>query len=454
MLSESMASACVTALHVMMAFLRRHRASSGALTSPFVLPSFLFCVLPWVWPTPIGLTAGVAAHVMWFLICEVMSPAIARPAPAVPRPASPPARIARPATPAKPLAASAKPAVPGFAATPVLAVLDEANEIKTLRLARPDGFEFTAGQFVAVRVQIDGKPHVRCYSISSAPHTRGYLEISVRKQGLVSGTLHATVRAGSSLTINRPAGQFVYPASDDRPIALIAGGIGITPLLSMLRHAVACDPVRPIVLVYSARTEHDVAFHNELRVLAERYPHVRVAITLSDANGDTRFRRGRVDAGLIRQYVASPAHTIFCLCGPPPMLDAMKTMLTGMNVPEAQIRYEQFDTAVAASLVNPAAAAAPRAATPRSNGASFHINFTTSGISATSLAGKTLLETAEAEGVSMLSSCRAGVCQACRTRVSSGTVDCRSDVLAPEDRAAGFVLPCVSWATSDCELEA
>jgi ferredoxin-NADP reductase len=453
-LTESMAAASVTALHVMMAFLRRHRDATRALTSPFVLPSFLFSALPWIWPTPIGLAAGVTVHVIWFVICEVMSPAIARPSVTPLRPSAPTARSARPLAPAKTLPAAPKSAPTAFATASVLAVLDEANEIKTLRLARPEGFEFTPGQFVAVRVQIDGKPHVRCYSISSAPHTRGYLEISVRKQGLVSGTLHATVRAGSSLTINRPTGQFVYPAGDDRPIALIAGGIGITPLLSMLRHAVACDPVRPIVLLYSARTEHDVAFHNELRVLAERYPHIRVAVTLSDAAGETRFRRGRVDASLIRQYVASPAHTIFCLCGPPPMLEAMKTMLKELNVPDAQVRYEQFDTAIAASLVNPAAAAAPRPATSRSNSGAFQVSFTTSGITATAAAGRTLLETAEAEGVSMLSSCRAGVCQACRTRVSSGTVDCRSDVLAPEDREAGFVLPCVSWAASDCELEA
>ena len=66
----------------------------------------------------------------------------------------------------------------------------------------------------------------------------------------------------------------------------------------------------------------------------------------------------------------------------------------------------------------------------------------------------TLLEAAEREGVRIASSCRAGVCQACRTRLAQGDADCRSSVLDPEDRAAGFILPCVSWATSDCVLEA
>jgi len=234
---------------------------------------------------------------------------------------------------------------------------------------------------------------------------------------------------------------------------LIAGGIGITPLLSMLRHAVACDPSRPVSLFYSARTERHLAFHNELRLLAERYPHVKVAITLSESNGDSRLRRGRVDATLVRQYVASPAHTIFCLCGPPAMLEAMRAMLKGVGVPDAQIRDEQFDTAAAASLVNPAPSTRQPAAARR-NGGSFLVNFSTSGRTATATAAQTLLETAEAEGVPIISSCRAGVCQACRTRISKGEADCHSDVLDPADRAEGFILPCVSWATSDCELEA
>jgi ferredoxin-NADP reductase len=334
-----------------------------------------------------------------------------------------------------------------------------------VRLARPEGFDFQPGQFVPVRVQIDGKPHVRCYSISSAPDTRGYLEISVRRQGLVSGTLHATMRPGATLAINRPAGQFVYPAGDDRPIALIAGGIGITPLLSMLRHAVASDPTRPVTLLYSARHEHDLAFLDELRVLAARHPQVKIAITLTQpvdaarADGERRWRTGRVDADLIRQYVPAPAHTVFCMCGPSPMMAAMSALLTQVGVPASQIRFEHFETAVAASLVNPAAEPERARPTPAAEEASdaadaFRVTFAESGRSTVATAAMTLLEAAEAEGVAIPSSCRSGVCQACRTRLKDGQADCRSDVLDPADRDAGYVLPCVTWATGDCVLEA
>jgi ferredoxin-NADP reductase len=338
--------------------------------------------------------------------------------------------------------------------TPVLAVIEEATGIITFRLARPGGFDFTAGQFVPVRVSIDGKPHVRCYSISSSPDVRAYLEISVRRQGLVSTTLHATLRSGSHLAIGRPAGRFVYPHGDDRPLALLAGGIGITPLLSMLRHAISSDPTRPISLLYSARSLEAVAFMSELKVIAERHPQVRVGLTLTDGTAQAPWRSGRIDAAMLRQYVKHPSHTVFCVCGPAAMMAAMDEMLRAEGVPAAQIRSEQFETAVAAALVN-AQSGAHASDAPRVSGGTngCSVTFSITGRSTTALSSQTLLEAAEAIGIDIPSSCRSGVCQACRTRLTEGDADCQSSVLDPADRDAGFVLPCVTWAKTDCVLE-
>ncbi|MEZ5319218.1 MAG: FAD-binding oxidoreductase, partial [Vicinamibacterales bacterium] len=195
-----------------------------------------------MFPSAAGVGAGLALHALWYAVCERMAPpplpaVAARPAAAV-RPAAgaagagaPPAVVARAGGPTK----AAKPR--GFVQVPVLAVVNESPDIRTFRLARPEGFEFVAGQFLPVRVRTDGTDHVRCYSLSSSPSTRGYLEISVKKQGLVSQMLHATLRPGALLWVKAPAGAFTYPAGDDRPLLLLAGGIGITPVLSMLRHA-------------------------------------------------------------------------------------------------------------------------------------------------------------------------------------------------------------------------
>ena len=101
--------------------------------------------------------------------------------------------------------------------------------------------------------------------------------------------------------IGKPAGQFVYPEGDDRPLALLAGGIGITPLLSMLRHAVLADPTRPVTLLYSARSRDDAAFVHELSVIGERHPQVRIALTFSGGTAPPPWRTGRIDAALLRQ---------------------------------------------------------------------------------------------------------------------------------------------------------
>ena len=403
-----------------------------------------------MWTSPIALFALAIAHIVWFTVCELLAPPAGRLSPA-PSTRSATAK----ADPQRPRADHApRPAVasgPGFISTPVLAVLEETNAIKTFRMARPDGFTFTAGQFLAVRVSVAGQPHVRCYSISSPPEAHGYLEISVRRQGLVSTTLHATVRSGSTIAIGRAAGQFVYPRGDDRPLALVAGGIGITPLLSMLRHAVLVDATRPIVLLYSARSPEDAAFVRELSLIAERHPQVRIGLTFSGGTAPPPWRTGHIDTALVRQHVPHPAHTIFCLCGPAAMMTAMDQLLRGEGVPPDQIRSERFETAVAAALVNTSAPAAQEQVASRDE---YRVTFTSTGRTARGAGSQTLLDVAELEGVPIASSCRSGVCLTCRTRLTEGDADCRSSMLDPDDRAAGFILPCVSWAMGDCVLEA
>lgn len=444
-------------MHLALAAVRRHRTRGAGVLSPFVLPSVALAVAPWIWPTPAGLAGGLGAHVLWFAICEWLAPPLAllQGRPSEPAAAPGAARAPRPAA-ADRATVPTPPRTPGFVTTPVLGVLDETPDVKTFRLARPPDFDFVAGQFVAVRVQVDGKPHVRCYSISSPPDVRGYLEISVRRQGLVSTTLHATLRAGSMLAINRPAGQFIYPAQDDRPLALIAGGIGITPLIAMLRHAVASDPTRPVVLLYSARDERDLAFLDDLRLIARRHTQVHVAATLTRPSSASHWRCGRIDIEMVRQHVPHVRDTVFCICGPAQMIAGVEQMLAETGVPRGQIRSERFETAVAASsLTAPATeGASPAAAASDTATAAFRVTFAVTGTSGVASTSSTLLEAAEASGVVIGSSCRSGVCQACRTRLLDGDADCRSDVLDPEDRASGFILPCVSWATRDCVLEA
>ncbi|HQR46784.1 MAG TPA: FAD-binding oxidoreductase, partial [Thermoanaerobaculia bacterium] len=307
--ASSAVLAAASTFHVVLAMLRRHRSWPRRF-SPYAVPGFLLALLPWIFPTLPALGAAAVVHLLWFAACERAFP--------------PPAPLA-----------------PGWVETKVLAVEDQTGEIRTFRLRRPKGFDFKPGQFLSVQVPVDGKPLVRCYSICSAPENRGILEISVKRQGLVSGTLHDALRPGSCLCVRKPAGPFVYPAGDSRPLVLLAGGVGITPLISMLRHAAAADPGRRVTLVLSVRSVDDVPFREELAGFAARHPQCRVVIAVTRGAAGPGMYAGRVDGELIRRLTGIPAGAVYCLCGPLPMIDGMKALLASLGVPAAQVPEER-----------------------------------------------------------------------------------------------------------------
>jgi len=280
---------------------------------------------------------------------------------------------------------------------------------------------------------------------------RGYVEISVKRQGLVSNALHVTARPGALLSVRSPNGAFKYPSGDARPTVLFASGVGITPLISMLRHAIHTEPSRPVTLLYSARTEADFAFRDELAALTKRHPQFRVYLASSRSSSPDIYP-GRIDEALIRATVPDIAHSICLICGPGQMIDLMKTMLPALGVPADQIRHEVFEAAVAASAAKEEPAAGPTEARRPARGR-LDVRCTRSGKSMPIAPGQTLLEAAEAAGISVESLCRAGICGTCRTRVTEGDVECSSDALSTEERATGFVLACVATAQSNCTID-
>ncbi len=449
--------AAVSTVHIALALIRKHRSAIKSRGLILGAISAFFAISAWIWTSPRDLAIGVGAHLVWFAASGALGgrrpPVTAKPAARAAIGPSPAA--ARAGTPAAP------PKQRGFVPTPILAVFDETPDIRTFRMARPEGYDFRAGQFITVQVQLDGRPITRCYSISSGPEARGYLEISVKRQGAVSSTLHSTIRPGSTLSVRPPAGAFVYPKGDDRPLVLVSGGVGCTPMISMLRHAVACEPSRPVVYLFSAKTEKDIAFRQELALVARRHPQVRIVIALTQAAAGPQFYAGRIDEKLVRQVVPDLLQSLFYICGPQAMIEGTKALLARVGVPPAQVRSEAFEAAVAGarapvlepepeseSLVAVAAIARPgRRGAPR-------VQLTLSGKTAMAAGGQTLLEAAEAVSVEIPNSCRAGVCGTCKTRLVSGDVECTADAMEDSDREQGYVFPCVAWAKGDCVLEA
>jgi len=394
----------------MLALLRKHRSAPRRF-SAVVVPGFLLVALPWVFPAPAALAAFLAGHLLWFAACERFFP--------------PP-----------------DPVPPGYTEAEVLGVADQTGDIRTFRLRRPKGFDFKPGQFLTVQIRVDGNAMIRCYSICSAPEARDVLEISVKRQGVVSTALHKTLMKGSILLVRPPGGPFVYPANDGRPLVLLAGGVGITPLISMLRHAVVADPGRDVALVLSVKALEDVPFRAELAEIAAKHPRARVVFAVTRGAAGPGMHAGRVDAGLIAQITQGPTKAVYCICGPLPMIDGMKRLLASLGVPEEQVRAEAFQAAVDAATGG-AGATEP-----------VNLRLEKTGRTVRVPPGRSILEAAESAGAEIPFSCRSGVCRSCRTRLLSGDVDCEAPALDRQDRDGGYIYPCVAWAKKDCKIEA
>ena len=237
----------------------------------------------------------------------------------------------------------------------------------------------------------------------------------------------------------------VYPEGDDRALVLVAGGVGITPMMSVIRYLTDRGWPGTIHLLYAVRTGADVIFADELRALAARFANLRVCITVSGDDPSWTGDRGRLTPALIAREVPDLTGLPVLLCGPDPMMTAARAMFVALGVPDAAIHDEAFvspsDDATAAQAVAPDAPAT--------------FEFKRAGRRIALPMATTLLDAAEAAGVDLPSECRSGVCGQCKTRVLSGpTVGGTGGPLSAAEHARGLVLACQAQPRGDVVIDA
>jgi glycine betaine catabolism B len=222
---------------------------------------------------------------------------------------------------------------------------------------------------------------------------------------------------------------------------------------------VATEPSRRMTLLYSVKTEEEIAFRDELDSLVAMYPNVRLALTVTGATS-SKWRVGRIDSAMIRQEVPDPADASYMICGPLEMISEVREGLEAAGVAPSQIHSEVFQQAAASGAKpSPIGLAASNGHDSDSSAASGGGVFpllvlTRSHREVRVPAGQTLLEAAEGVGTMIPFICRAGVCGTCKTRLIKGDAKCSSDTLDDGERDEGYVLPCVTWALGDCTLDA
>lgn len=306
-------------------------------------------------------------------------------------------------------------------------VEQESRDIRSFYLQPADGsaITFAPGQHIPLRLPLDAQSTViRTYSLSSAP-SDGYLRISVKQQGAASRYLHEQVGVGDVLHVRQPMGSFKLDSSSERPLVLIAAGVGITPLLAMLREQLALSAMRPIYLFQGARSLAELPFGQELSALQQQAGgrlHLYRALSQPEAQavlGQGFEMAGRLGIEQIKARLALDDYD-FYVCGPASFTQDIYDGLRRLSVADARIHAEAFgpstltrnDDGAQPALQQPPAATQP-----------VPVHFAGSAKEARWAPGSgSLLELAERRGLTPEFSCRGGSCGTCKTRIVSGQV--------------------------------
>ncbi len=342
----------------------------------------------------------------------------------------------------------------------VARIFQETPDVKTYRLMNPLSgvlpFDFLPGQFLTLTVLTDNKPVRRAYTIASSPTQHDYVEVTVKHEagGVVSGHLHDRVHEGDLLDCSGPTGSFVFTGRECKCVLLIGGGVGITPMMSVVRYLTDRVWAGDIYLLYGVHAPEDVIFREELEYLQRRHPNLRVVVTVSHPEGTTwSGETGRISKDLIARSVPDLPSRYVHLCGPVSLMETVKTALAELGVPDGRIKTEAFGPALGRPVPEPAF---PQPTAPTGGAVALPtVTFARSHKAAPLPPDKVVLDVADQVGVLIDNSCRVGTCGLCRVKLLSGAVTMAvEDGLETGDKEKGIILACQAKTTADVSVEA
>lgn len=286
-------------------------------------------------------------------------------------------------------------------------IIQETPDTKTFVLKPANRWKgFKAGQHVNICTEIDGIRHNRTFSLSSSPlmwKEQGLVTLTIKRLsgGLVTNWLHDHLKPGAALGIGDAFGDFLIPAQA-QPVLFIAGGSGITPILSQLETMANEDFRAPVTLLYYVRSSSDVIAREKLEAVAARYPALSLKIIASN-DGKTPRHLSEQDLESVPGLKARQVY----LCGPKGLMDLASEFLHKRGLSEDNIHSTFFSTTTV-DLGNQTLGGV--------------VQFAKSDVEVSSEGDANLLDIAEAAGLSPRHGCRMGICHQCSCRKTSGTV--------------------------------
>lgn len=327
----------------------------------------------------------------------------------------------------------------------VARVIDETADARSLVLEIPaalrERFAYRAGQFLTFRVEVNGQRLVRCYSLASAPGLDPEHKVTVKRiaDGRVSNWMNERVAADDVLEVMPPAGVFCLR---DRatPIVLFGGGSGITPVISILKTALATTR-RPVKLVYANRDEASIIFAAELESLRRAHPDRLEIVHRLDVE------HGFVDVDRVVLEVGARKDADFYVCGPGPFMDVVEQGLQSLGVAKDQIFIERF--------TSPEDVAPPATDVDTTGGIRVTVKLDGKETVLAMGEGETILAAARRVGLEPPFACEEAYCGCCMAKVVAGQVEMRMNDGGIDQRQIdeGYILTCQGVPKGDARVE-
>ncbi len=335
-------------------------------------------------------------------------------------------------------------------------VRDETHDVKSFFFRSPQGraFAFEPGQFVTLELEIGGAAVNRCYTISSAPTRPHTISITVKRVpgGAVSNWLHDNLRAGMTVRVLGPAGEFTCARHPAQRYLFLSAGSGITPLMSMSRAHHELGEDRDIVFVHSARTPDDIIFARELDLIAANQAHFRTSFVCEGIGTRTNWPgiTGRLSLPLIRLIAPDFMEREIFTCGPAPYMRAVRDLLDEAGFDRRRYHEESFSFDAATESSEQAALTESR----EPAAARFAVTFAKSRREIECGVDQPVLDAARQAGLRLPASCTQGMCGTCKAKLVSGQVEMKHNGgIRQREIDQGMVLLCCSRPLGDLVID-
>ena len=345
-----------------------------------------------------------------------------------------------------------------FHALRVAEVVPETNEANSIRFEVPpelrQRFAFRAGQHLTLRAMLKGEEVRRNYSLCTAPHENDWM-VTVKRigGGLFSNWVGDQLKAGDSVDVMPPHGSFTteFDASKSRHLVAIAGGSGITPVMSLIKSTLKYEPNSRFTLLYGNRDSSSIIFLEALAALKDRYlDRFEIYHFLDAEEQDIELFNGMLTRERLEDAIPALVPDAaevdgWFICGPGPMMDAAEGALLDRNIAKDRIHIERF------TADRPAGSVSREIEQLQSEAAGVTVSVTLDGRTRrVPFSEANILDSALAAGLRAPFACKAGVCATCRAKVTKGKVEMAARYgLTDDEVAEGYVLTCQSVPVGD-----